>query len=35
MGIKSKEYRAALELMTEELVAMARWAKAVRQATAA
>ena len=28
MGIKSKEYRAALELMTEELVAMARWAKA-------
>ena len=28
MGIKGKEYRAALELMTEELVAMARWAKA-------
>ena len=28
MGIKGKEYRGALDAMTEELVAMARWAKA-------
>ena len=28
MGLKSKEYQKLLEPMTEELVAMARWAKA-------
>ena len=31
MALKGKEYRAALEPLTEELVAMARWAKVTEQ----